>query len=122
MDPFSNPNTPVSPAPLLHTPVPMLYLVPAQSSLYAHLITPSLPLAPAPLNGRLVTPPYAPYNSGPTLPAYVGDPLYHRLPPLRPATPITGPDSVSLPVSGTHDHVLSSCAPYPQRGYHITSA
>lgn len=113
MDPVS-----VSPTPLLHTPMPMLYPEPTQSPLYAYHAIP-LPLSPAPmpLNGQLVIPPYTPHNGQlwfpPLPPAYIGgggDPIYYQPPPLRPASAnIMAPTIPSgLPVSGTPDHVLSS--------------
>jgi hypothetical protein len=103
MDPVS-----VSPTPLLHTPMPMLYPEPTQSPLYAYHAIP-LPLSPAPmpLNGQLVIPPYTPHNGQlwfpPLPPAYIGgggDPIYYQPPPLRPASAynnLTGTDDPVWP-------------------------
>ena len=96
----------------------------AQSPLYyAYPMTPppAILSAPAPLNGQLVIPPYTSHDGRlwfpPPPPAYIGDPSYYPLPPLRSASanpstvPAPNPPS-GLPVSGTPEHVLSSF-PHP---------
>ena len=93
MEPVLSP----APAPLLHSPMPMLHPEPTQSPLYSL----PLPLSPAP--GQLVIPPYPSHNgqlwfAPPQPPAYINsDPLYYQPPPLRPASANPNPNLNNSP-------------------------